>query len=71
MLHLINLDFIDIHLGWVDSLNGPPGITVAAGKGVLRTILVNPNAHFEAIPVDMACNGLLMFAKKLGTDTEK
>ena len=52
-------------------MNGPPGITIAAGSGVLRTILVNPKAQFEAIPVDMAVNGLIMFAKKLGTDTEK
>ncbi|CAG9802081.1 unnamed protein product [Chironomus riparius] len=68
---IVTPSFWEPVIGWVDSLNGPPGITVAAGKGVLRTILVNPNAHFEAIPVDMACNGLLMFAKKLGTDTEK
>lgn len=52
-------------------MNGPPGIGIAGGKGVLRTILVNPDAQFEAIPVDMAINGLIMFAKKLGTDKEK
>lgn len=57
--------------GWVDSLNGPPGIVIAAGKGVLRTMLINPDATFEAIPVDMAVNGMLMFAKKLGTTKER
>jgi alcohol-forming fatty acyl-CoA reductase len=57
--------------GWVDSLNGPPGILIAAGKGVLRTIYLNPNATFEAIPVDMAVNGMLMFAYKHGTSSER
>lgn len=28
--------------GWVDSLNGPIGILVGAGKGVIRSMLCNP-----------------------------
>jgi fatty acyl-CoA reductase len=58
-------------MGWVDSLNGPPGIGVAIGKGALRTMLVDPSASVEAVPCDMAVNGLIMFAKKLGTTTER
>jgi alcohol-forming fatty acyl-CoA reductase len=53
--------------GWVDSLNGPPGILVAAGKGALRCLLMDPNSQFEAIPVDGAINGLIMIAKELAT----
>jgi fatty acyl-CoA reductase len=58
-------------MGWVDSLNGPPGIGVAIGKGALRTMLVDRSASVEAVPCDMAVNGLIMFAKKLGTTAER
>lgn len=35
--------------GWVDSLNGPPGIIVAVGKGALRCMLLNTEANFEGM----------------------
>ena len=57
--------------GWVDSLNGPPGVIAASGKGALRCILLNREANFESIPVDLAINGLIMIVKKLCTQTEK
>ncbi|XP_025834434.1 putative fatty acyl-CoA reductase CG5065 [Agrilus planipennis] len=53
--------------GWVDSLNGPVGILVGAGKGVIRTMLVNVNNHAEFIPVDIAINGILVGAWYRGT----
>lgn len=68
---IVTPSFWEPVFGWVDSLNGPPGIGIAIGKGALRTILVDPNATFEAVPVDMATNGLIMFAKKLGTTAER
>ncbi|KAG5685053.1 hypothetical protein PVAND_014255 [Polypedilum vanderplanki] len=57
--------------GWVDSLNGSPGIIAAVGKGALRCMLLNTEANFEAIPVDLAINGLLMIMKKLATQFER
>lgn len=48
--------------GWVDSLNGPIGVLVAAGKGVLRSMLVEPDNHAEVIPVDIAINGMISLA---------
>jgi alcohol-forming fatty acyl-CoA reductase len=54
--------------GWVDSLNGPPGVCMAVGKGALRCILLNAEANFEAIPVDVAINGMIMIAKDLGVN---
>lgn len=57
--------------GWVDSLNGPPGVIAAVGKGALRCVLLNRKANFESIPVDVAINGLIMVAKKLGTQKER
>lgn len=54
--------------GWVDSMNGPPGIVIAGGKGALRCIMLNDKANFEAIPVDVAINGMIMIPKSLLVD---
>lgn len=54
--------------GWVDSMNGPPGIIIAGGKGALRCIMLNDKANFEAIPVDGAINGMIMIPKSLLVD---
>ncbi|CAB3382988.1 Hypothetical predicted protein [Cloeon dipterum] len=54
--------------GWVDSLNGPVGILVAAGKGVLRSMNCNPEYHAEVIPVDIAINSLISASWKRVND---
>lgn len=56
--------------GWVDNLNGPVGIMVGAGKGVIRSMLCNEKYHAEVIPVDFAINFLISIAHKAAT-TEK
>jgi alcohol-forming fatty acyl-CoA reductase len=53
--------------GWVDSLNGPPGIFLAAGKGVLRSMLIDPDGQIEGIPVDACINGIIVLTKHLAT----
>lgn len=57
--------------GWVDNLNGPTGIVIGAGKGVIRSMHCNPNCHAEVIPVDWAINALIAIAYKIGTDRNK
>ncbi|XP_055599486.1 putative fatty acyl-CoA reductase CG5065 isoform X2 [Uranotaenia lowii] len=57
--------------GWVDSLNGPVGIMVAGGKGVLRSMLCNPEYNAEVIPVDKAINGLIIIAYNIGQQSVK
>ncbi|KAF7381034.1 hypothetical protein HZH68_015909 [Vespula germanica] len=57
--------------GWVDNLNGPTGIVIGAGKGVIRSMHCNPNYHAEVIPVDWAINALIAIAYKIGTDRNK
>ncbi|CAG9802080.1 unnamed protein product [Chironomus riparius] len=68
---VVTPSFNDPIPGWVDSLNGPPGIIVASAKGALRCMLLNREANFESIPVDLAINGLIMIVKKLCTETKK
>ncbi|XP_049861196.1 putative fatty acyl-CoA reductase CG5065 isoform X1 [Schistocerca gregaria] len=48
--------------GWVDNLNGPVGILVGAGKGVIRSMLCGPDFCTEIIPVDIAVNGIITAA---------
>ncbi|XP_015590617.1 putative fatty acyl-CoA reductase CG5065 [Cephus cinctus] len=57
--------------GWVDSLNGPVGLIVGAGKGVIRSMHCNANYHAEVIPVDLAINALIAIAFKIGSAVEK
>lgn len=45
--------------GWVDNLNGPVGLIVGGGKGVIRSMHCNSEYHAEVIPVDLAINGLV------------
>ncbi|XP_063235357.1 putative fatty acyl-CoA reductase CG5065 isoform X2 [Bacillus rossius redtenbacheri] len=57
--------------GWVDNLNGPIGLLVAAGKGVLRSLHCMHHYHAEVIPVDFAINGLAIIAAKVGRNADK
>lgn len=53
--------------GWVDSLNGIVGVFYAAGKGVLRSMLSDPDVTIDFIPVDVAICGILQLVKLLAT----
>lgn len=57
--------------GWVDSLNGPIGIMVAGGKGVMRSMLCESEFTAEVIPVDQAINGLIGIAYTNATMKQK
>jgi len=52
-------------------LNGPTGLLIGAGKGVIRSMHCNGNYHAEVIPVDKAINALIVIACKLATDQQK
>ncbi|XP_050295769.1 putative fatty acyl-CoA reductase CG5065 [Anthonomus grandis grandis] len=54
--------------GWVDSLNGPMGLLVAAGKGVLRSMHCIGSNKAQVIPVDFAINASIVIAYKLGSE---
>ncbi|KOC59957.1 Putative fatty acyl-CoA reductase [Habropoda laboriosa] len=53
--------------GWVDNLNGPVGLMVGAGKGVIRSMLCNGSYHAEVVPVDFAINALIAIAHRTAT----
>ncbi|NWU09264.1 FACR1 reductase, partial [Cephalopterus ornatus] len=48
--------------GWIDNFNGPSGIFIAAGKGILRTMRATNDAVADLIPVDVVINATLAAA---------
>ena len=57
--------------GWVDNLNGPTGIVVACGHGVLRTMYANPDYIADIIPVDTVINLMCAVAYKTAGQYDK
>ncbi|XP_050502641.1 putative fatty acyl-CoA reductase CG5065 [Diabrotica virgifera virgifera] len=57
--------------GWVDNWNGPTGIIAAAGKGLIRTMLCDPNKVADFVPVDMVINLMIVSAWRIGTTPNK
>uniref|UniRef100_H3C9S8 Fatty acyl-CoA reductase n=1 Tax=Tetraodon nigroviridis TaxID=99883 RepID=H3C9S8_TETNG len=48
--------------GWIDNFNGPSGIFIAAGKGILRTMRASNDAVADLVPVDVVINTMLAAA---------
>jgi len=48
--------------GWVDNFNGPSGVFVAAGKGMLRSMVGNIDAVADIVPVDTCSNMMIAIA---------
>ncbi|KFU87070.1 Fatty acyl-CoA reductase 1 [Chaetura pelagica] len=48
--------------GWIDNFNGPSGLIIAAGKGILRTIRASNDALADLVPVDVVVNMTLAAA---------
>jgi len=48
--------------GWVDTINGPVGLSVLGALGILQKIKVNSEVVFDLIPVDIVTNALLSIA---------
>jgi len=57
--------------GWVDNLNGPTGLLIGAGKGVIRSMHCNGDYHAEVVPVDIAINALLVISYLVATELKK
>lgn len=57
--------------GWVDNLNGPIGVLLGAGKGVIRSMLCEGSNHAEVAPVDLCINGLILVAWEMASTRQK
>ncbi|XP_034082963.1 fatty acyl-CoA reductase 1 isoform X1 [Gymnodraco acuticeps] len=57
--------------GWIDNFNGPSGIFIAAGKGILRTMRASNDAVADLVPVDVVINATLAAAWYSGSQTLK
>lgn len=54
--------------GWVDTINGPTGLMIGAGKGVIRSMLCNANYMSDIMPCDMVVNAMIALAWQVGTE---
>ena len=61
--------FKEPECGWVDNMNGPTGLMVGAGKGVIRSMLCNSEYPIDVIPCDMAVNATIALAWKVGLES--
>ncbi|XP_026322593.1 fatty acyl-CoA reductase 1 [Hyposmocoma kahamanoa] len=48
--------------GWTDNINGPTGLLIGAGKGVIRSMYCKSNSYADYLPVDVFINGILISA---------
>lgn len=46
--------------GWTDNFNGPTGMMIGIGHGVIRSAYCEANLCGNFVPVDLAINGLLV-----------
>lgn len=54
--------------GWIDNFNGPVGILVASGKGIMRSVYANPNITSDYVPCDILIKGAVLATWKKALD---
>jgi fatty acyl-CoA reductase len=52
--------------GWIDNFNGPVGLFIGIGKGIVRVNLSNPDTIMDYMPVDMAIKMMCIAAWEKG-----
>ncbi|XP_031839480.1 putative fatty acyl-CoA reductase CG5065 [Nomia melanderi] len=55
--------------GWLDNFNGPVGMMIGGGKGILRVVRLDPKVNGDFLPVDVAIKAMLTAAWKRGLVT--
>ncbi|KAI5640417.1 male sterility protein domain-containing protein [Phthorimaea operculella] len=48
--------------GWTDNINGPTGLLIGAGKGVIRSMYCKSNSYADYLPVDVFISGIMIAA---------
>lgn len=46
--------------GWNDNQNGPSGLMIAAGRGIMRTSWIDQKSFGDFIPADLVANSLIV-----------
>lgn len=46
--------------GWTDNINGPAGLLIGAGKGVIRTMYCKSDGYADFLPVDIGVNAMIV-----------
>lgn len=46
--------------GWIDNFNGPVGLLVASGKGLVHTVFSDPDVIADYVPVDIIVKALII-----------
>jgi len=62
LFHAVASSWNEPFPGWVDNFNGPFGLLIAGGKGIVRTLFADPNAAPDYIPIDICIQFLLLAA---------
>ncbi|XP_039752482.1 fatty acyl-CoA reductase 1-like [Pararge aegeria] len=57
--------------GWIENLNGPVGIMIASGKGILRIVYTDPELAADYVPVDVCIKAFITAAWARGTQKIK
>lgn len=55
--------------GWLDNFNGPVGMMVGGGKGVLKVVYLESQTSADFIPVDIAIKAMITSTWKRGIVT--
>jgi fatty acyl-CoA reductase len=48
--------------GWIENFNGPVGLMIGTGKGIVRVIFGSSNAIMDYMPVDVAVKNMCVAA---------
>ncbi|XP_063545690.1 putative fatty acyl-CoA reductase CG5065 isoform X2 [Cydia strobilella] len=57
--------------GWIENFNGPSGVVVAIGKGLLHVFPTKCGVHTDFLPVDIAVDTLIAVAWETAVDHSK
>ena len=50
--------------GWIDNFNGPAGLIVGNGKGLVRVLYSDPNNILDHVPVDITAKAIIISSWK-------
>ncbi|XP_044261531.1 putative fatty acyl-CoA reductase CG5065 [Tribolium madens] len=50
--------------GWIDNFNGPVGLLVASGKGIIHSVFSDPDVIADYVPVDILAKAMIIAAWK-------